>query len=224
MKNKAFLCLVIFPGLLLALLYGCKKETITTTATDIDGNVYNTVTIGAQTWMAENLKTTRYRNGEPIPNVTDSTVWAGLATGAYCWYNNDAATNKAAYGTLYNWFAVADGRNIAPEGWHVPTDAEWDILINSLGGDLVAGGKLKEAGAHWYSPNTDATNASGFTALPGGYRNYSFYYMGYDGGWWSSSADGAPNAWTRYLYNFRANAFRFTFFKQHGFSVRCIRD
>jgi uncharacterized protein (TIGR02145 family) len=140
----------------------------TNTVTDIDGNIYHTVTIGTQVWMVENLKTTKYRNGDPIPNVTGN-AWAALTTGAYCWYNNDAATYKATYGALYNWYAVADSRNIAPTGWHVPTDAEWTTLTTFLGGESVAGGKLKETGTnHWTSPNTGATNETGFTALPGG--------------------------------------------------------
>ncbi len=197
------------------------------TMTDIDGNVYKTITIGTQTWMAENLKTTKYRNGDLIPNVTDGTAWSALATGAYCWYNNDVA-NKATYGGLYNWFAVADTRNIAPTGWHVPTDAEWTTLTTFLGGESVAGGKLKEAGtSHWSSPNTGATNSSGFTALPGGYRlnnGGSFYDVGTNGNWWSSTAYGASNAWNRALNYYFAYAYRYYNNKQYGFSVRCVRD
>ena len=117
-----------------------------TTVSDIDGNIYHYIVIGTQTWMVENLKTIHYRNGDAIPNVTISLDWDVLVTGAYCWYNNDVPTYKAAYGALYNWYVVNDSRNIAPAGWHVPTDAEWTILIDFLGGESVAGVKLKETG------------------------------------------------------------------------------
>ena len=200
------------------------------TVTDLDGNVYNVIRIGTQVWMAENLKTTKYRNGDPIPNVTDNTAWAALSTGAYCWLNNDAVTYKATYGALYNWWAVSDSRNIAPTGWHVPTDAEWTTLTTFLGGESVAGGKLKETGTtHWQSPNTDATNSSGFTALPGGDRNSggTFYTIGYHGFWWSSTANGASYAWYAWYqvlgYDF-ASVNRNNFYKQGGDAVRCVRD
>jgi uncharacterized protein (TIGR02145 family) len=137
------------------------------TAKDVDGNVYNTVTIGAQVWMAENLRTTKYNDGTSIPLVTDSTKWSDLSTPAHCWYNNDKASYKATYGALYNWYTVATD-NLCPTGWHVPTTAEWQILKDYLGSS-VDGGKLKESGTtHWKSPNKGATNESGFTALPGG--------------------------------------------------------
>jgi len=197
------------------------------TVTDIDGNVYTTVVIGTRTWMVENLKVTRYRNGDAISNVTDNTAWAGLTTGAYCWYNNNIA-NKTPYGALYNWFAVNDPRNIAPAGWHVPSDAEWTTLITYLGGESVAGGKMKEAGTtHWLSPNTDADNSSGFAALPGGYRfgyDGTFDYLGIVGGYWSSTQNGAFGAWYRSLYYDNASAYRSDDGKQLGLSVRCVRD
>ncbi|MEI6138141.1 MAG: fibrobacter succinogenes major paralogous domain-containing protein [Mariniphaga sp.] len=196
------------------------------TVTDIDGNVYHYITIGTQTWMVENLKTTHYRNGDPIPNVTENTVWAGLGTGAYCWYNNDAATYKAGYGAIYNWYAVVDDRNIAPFGWHVPTNAEWITLTDYLGGVSEAGGKLKEAGtAHWLSPNTGATNASGFTGLPGGYRNIngSFDWIGKYGFWWSYSEYLSKDAWSRSVYCSDSNVYR-GFDNYYGLSVRCLRD
>ena len=154
--------------------------------TDIDGNVYQTVTIGTQVWMAENLKVIHYRNGDAIPNVTDSTEWSNLTTGAYCNYDNDA-NNATTYGRLYNWYAVNDSRNIAPTGWRVPTEDEWTILSVYLGGRTVAGGKLKETGTtHWISPNTGATNETGFTALPGGIRvSSTCIAIGIYGYWWS---------------------------------------
>jgi len=138
---------------------------------DIDGNVYNTITIGTQIWMKENLKTTKYNDGSSIPLVTDNTAWINLSTPGYCWYNNDAATYKSAYGAMYNWYTVNTGK-ICPPNWHVPTDTQWETLITYLGGKIIAGGKMKETGtAHWTSPNIGATNETGFTALPGGYRH-----------------------------------------------------
>jgi uncharacterized protein (TIGR02145 family) len=140
------------------------------TVTDYDGNVYQTVKIGSQIWMVGNLQVTHYNNGDVIPNVTDQTAWNGLTTGALCAYNNDQS-NVTTYGYLYNYYVVADARGICPAGWHVPSQAEFETLSQTCGGDAVAGGALKEAGTtHWGAPNTGATNSSGFTALPGGGR------------------------------------------------------
>jgi uncharacterized protein (TIGR02145 family) len=207
------------------------------TVTDIDGNVYQIVTIGSQVWMVTNLKVTHYRNGEDIPNVTVNATWAGLTTGAYCEFNNDV-NNVATYGRLYNWYAAVDSRNIAPAGWHVPTDAEWKQLEMYLGmtqaeADAVGwrgtdeGGKLKEAGTtHWDSPNTGATNESGFTALPGGYRDYggACDYMGYLDLFWSSTEDDSYGAWYRSLHCYHSEVSRDYFNKPYGLSVRCVRD
>jgi uncharacterized protein (TIGR02145 family) len=206
--------------------YGSEVSFTPGTVTDIDGNVYHYIVIGTQTWMVENLKTTKYRNGDAISNITSS--WTSLVTGAYSWYSNDAATYKAAYGALYNWYAVADTRGIAPAGWHVPTDAEWKTLTDYLGGSSVAGGKLKEAGtSHWITPNTGASNSSGFTALPGGNRYYidgTFRNVGSNGNWWCITASDATNAWNRYLDFNHGNVERYNYGKQLGFSVRCVRD
>ncbi len=195
--------------------------------TDIDGNIYHKVTIGTQTWLVENLKTTKYRNGDPIENVIENAAWSKLVTGAYCWFNNDAATYKETYGALYNWYAVNDSRNIAPTGWHVPTDAEWATLITFLGGESVAGGKLKESGTtHWTSPNS-ATNSTGFTALPGGPRydyDGSFGFVGPNGYWWSSTAGDATLAWYRNIYYYNTTVLHNTDGKKSGYSVRCIKD
>jgi uncharacterized protein (TIGR02145 family) len=200
---------------------------------DIDGNVYPTVVIGTQEWMARNLKVSHYRNGEAIPNITLLSEWDALNTGAFCWYNNDAATFEPLFGKLYNWYAVNDSRNLCPSGWHVPSDAEWTTLVTSLGGFDVAGGKLKETGTtHWYFPNTGATNVSCFTALGGGCRNYwdtikgAFYYYMYIGWWWSADADpGIPaNA---YFYDAswgNITVYRNSVDKRQGNSVRCIKD
>lgn len=199
------------------------------TMTDIDGNVYKTITIGTQTWMAENLRTTRYRNGEAIPEVTGPTEWKSLKTGAYCNYENTTDKDKiATFGRLYNLFAVTDSRNLAPAGWHVATDAEWTTMTAYLGGESNAGGALKESGMiHWVSPNTGASNKSGFTALPGGRREYdsgAFINLGFDGFWWTSSAYNPDYSWYRYLHYNVADIYRANFHKQYGFSVRCIRD
>ena len=199
----------------------------TTTVTDIDGNVYQTVQIGDQCWMAENLKVKHYRNGDPILHLTDNVGWTSTSSGAYCAYDNNES-NVETYGRLYNWYAVDDSRNIAPGGWHVPTDDEWQTLVDYLGGSSVAGGKLKEAGTeHWNSPNTGATNESGFTALPGGYRygsNGSYYNMGYGGYFWSSTENYSYYAWYRTLYYGNSEVGRGSSSKQYGFSVRCLRD
>jgi uncharacterized protein (TIGR02145 family) len=194
--------------------------------TDVDGNEYHTVNIGTQVWLVENLKTTKYRNGDPLPIVTNNTSWSTLTTGAYCNYNNDVA-NSSLYGYLYNWFAVNDGRKIAPTGWHIPSDAEWTTLTTYLGGENVASGKLKEAGlSHWASPNTGATDETGFTALPGGYRdnNGVFYFIGNAGYWWSYTENLTNYAWYRTMYSYSAAVTRNYCYKVYGNSVRCIKD
>jgi uncharacterized protein (TIGR02145 family) len=199
------------------------------TMTDQDSNTYKTVIIGTQTWMAENMRVTKYRNGDLIPNVTDNSAWTTLTTGAYCSYGNTANKDDiATYGRLYNWYAASDSRNIAPAGWHVPSDAEWTTLITYLGGAIVAEGKMKEAGhTHWAGPNTSATNESGFTALPSGYRvssNGAFYNLGLFVGWWSSTAAGAAYAWNRSLNYGSDYCERAYTNNQFGFSVRLIKD
>jgi uncharacterized protein (TIGR02145 family) len=207
------------------------------TTTDIDGNVYQTVTIGTQVWTVENLKVTHYRNGDAIPNITDNATWSGLTTGAYCEYNNDI-NNVATYGRLYNWYTVADDRNIAPTGWHVPTDAEWKQLEVYLGMSQAEadatnwrgdeGGKLKESGTtHWTSPNTGATNESGFSGLPGGcrYPNGDYYDVGIDAYIWSSTEHNGGSAWCRTLHNSNLGVNRFDYGSlRYGFSVRCVKD
>ena len=187
--------------------------------------------------MAENLKATHYRNGEPIPNVADPDIWAGLATGAYCnYYNNEDYV--AIYGRLYNWYAVVDSQNIAPIGWHLPTDEEWKQLELCLGmsQDEVdstgrrgtdEGGKLKEAGTeHWRNPNTGATNESGFTALPGGFRSRDgdYYSIWYKAIFWSSTEYSYFTAWGRQLEHNFSTVVRSGYDLEHGFSIRCVRD
>ena len=185
-----------------------------------------TIVIGTQQWMEKNLEVVTYRNGDIIPQVTDATAWAGLTTGAWCYYNNDVA-NGAIFGKLYNWYAVNDTRGLAPTGWHIPTDAEWTILTDKLGGASVAGGKMKSVGTtRWTTSDTSETNESGFTGLPGGYRYYSgtFNGVGNYGFWWSSTQFGTTSAWLRYLYFYNGTAYRDYNDKKFGFSVRCLRD
>jgi uncharacterized protein (TIGR02145 family) len=193
------------------------------------------VTIGTQVWTTKNLDVTTYRDGTPIPQVTDPTAWANLTTGAWCYYANNTA-NGTTYGKLYNWYAVAGihdtdpstpNKILAPQGWHVPSDAEWTTLTTNLGGESVAGGKMKATGtALWTSPNTGATNSSGFTGLPGGIRgsNGTFDVIGNFGVWWSSSEYGATDAWYRSLYYTSGYATSYYASKTYGFSVRCLRD
>lgn len=195
------------------------------TVTDIDGNVYNTVEIGTQQWMAENLKVTKYNEGTAIPLVTDGIGWNNLTTPGYCWYNNDNTTYGDVYGALYNWYGVNAG-NFCPVGWHVPSDPEWTVLNDYLGGSSVAGGKLK-ASILWNSPNTGATDEAGFTALPGGYRGGDGIYsdIGNMGMWWSASGTGFPfDAWLRGMNYNNANFDRGTLAKYYGFSIRCVND
>lgn len=235
MKNKNILliCPIILLGLAFLFATGCKKKadnnnnpTPANTVTDIDGNIYHVVTIGTQVWMVENLKTTKYRDGTSIPNVTGNSSWSSLITGAYCDYNNNSS-NSTTYGRMYNWYAINDAHNICPAGWHIPTDAEWTTLTNYLGGETVAGAKLKETGtAHWTSPNVDATNENGFTALPGGTRwvDGVFGLSGTEGRWWTSTEYNAQNAWWRMLNNTSGSVVRTNNLKTYGFSVRCIKD
>jgi uncharacterized protein (TIGR02145 family) len=202
---------------------------------DIDNNRYEIVTIGTQTWMAENLKTTRYNDGTFILLITNGTAWetAGANTSpAYCWYNAPNETkNLIAYGALYNWYAIdtlSNGnKNLCPVGWHVPTTFEWNTLTIYLGGSEFAGGKMKEAGfAHWLSPNTGATNQSGFAGLPGGLRgsNSAFGFIGRQGFWLSSPENNTTNAGGRVLREDYGFVNFINSNRGDGFSVRCLRD
>jgi uncharacterized protein (TIGR02145 family) len=195
------------------------------TIADIDGNVYDVIAIGAQEWIGQNLKVTHFSDGSSIENITNSTSWVDTDTAAYCWYNNDISY-KNSYGALYNWDAVDNGM-LCPEGWHVPSDGDWDVLINFIGGENVAGGKLKEVGTtHWNSPNTGATNDYNYTALPGGMRDQSgnFNLIQDQAYFWSSTEAYPSSAWYRYLLKSSAKASRHHQGKMQGFSVRCIKD
>ncbi len=218
----------------LQLITGIKVE-------DVDGNIYNTVTIGSQIWLKENLKVTHYPDNTPIPLVTDNTEWGDLSDNgtddAYCFYNNDA---NSEYGILYTW-AAAMGDNgvssttnpsgvqgVCPDGWHLPSDAEWTELSDFLLGVGVAGGKMKETGTtHWNDPNTGATNESGFSGFAGGYRIHTsgtFNGIGTGGFWWSTSEYNSANIWTRSLSHVNTEIGVFDNYKSYGFSVRCVKD
>jgi uncharacterized protein (TIGR02145 family) len=199
--------------------------------TDQEGNVYKTIVIGTQEWMAENLNTSIYRNGDAIPTNLNNTAWQNTISGAWAYYNNSAGY-ACPYGKLYNWYSCVDARQLCPVGWHVPTDAEWTLLTDYLGGESIAGGKMKITGileataGLWYSPNYGATNSSGFSGSPGGYRitNGNHTSIGYLGRWWSSSEDDASNAWNSRMSSSNDDVIRGGSIKQYGFSVRCLRD
>jgi len=188
-----------------------------------DGHDYDIVQIGDQCWFQENLRSEHYLNGDLIPGDQDGSDWASTTIGLQSYRNN--LSNLATYGRLYNWYAVDDARGLCPSGWHVPTDEEYTILTDFLGGESVAGGKMKETGLdHWNSPNSGADNASGFTALGGGSRwGDSFYDVRNSGYFWSSSPSGG-NAWYRELYYNYAGVNRNYYNQRFGFAVRCARD
>ncbi|WP_297868491.1 fibrobacter succinogenes major paralogous domain-containing protein [uncultured Flavobacterium sp.] len=215
--------------------YSCSSDENSSNNSNIEF-----VTIGTQIWQSKNLDVETYRDGTPIPQVTDPTQWANLTTGAWCYYNNDPA-NNAIYGKLYNWYAVAGihdndpstpNKILAPQGWHIPSDAEWTQLTDFLGGELVAGGKMKSTGTLqagtglWESPNESATNESGFTGLPAGFRStlMPFYSIGGYGSWWSLSESNTSAAWYRHLNNMNGNVYIDYTYKRFGNSVRCVKD
>jgi uncharacterized protein (TIGR02145 family) len=208
---------------------------ITGTMSDIDNNVYHTVTIGTQVWMSENLKVTKYRNGDPIPNVTDNTQWGIITTGAYCNYYHNVS-NVSTYGRLYNWYAVNDSRMIAPIGWHIPSDAEWTTLtnyINSVNSGINLG-KAMASKSGWTNSTTAgkvgndqaSNNSSGFTALPAGYhsKDGNFYYLQEMGNFWSSTESDIDKAYLRSIYYDGSGVTRTNAFKQFGYSIRCVKD
>jgi len=195
----------------------------TGTVTDIDGNTYQTTRIGNQEWMTENLKTTTYNDNSNIPEVIDNAAWAGLTTGARCWHYNNSSSGEL----LYNWYAVDTGI-LCPTDWHVPSDLDWTVLIDYLGGADIAGGKMKEIGTNnWNSPNIGASNESGFSAIPTVTRNtpgtFSLYNS-YFGKWWSSTENNSISSWDRSTQHYDIIASRNSPGKRAGFSIRCIRD
>jgi uncharacterized protein (TIGR02145 family) len=231
MKNLLF-------GLVLLLIVSCSKEEVSEPikVTDINGTTYTTAVIGNQTWSKENLQVSKYSDGTIIPEVNDPEAWSALTTGAWCYYatNNDSGV---AFGKLYNWYAIVGihdatslndattRKKIVPNGFHVPTDAEWTILSNYLGAN--AGGKMKEIGiVNWIETNPETTNSSFFTGLPGGIRlnDGTFYFIGDYGYWWSSTSIDSNVAWNRslgYNSNFVCRSYDD---KNYGFSVRFIKD
>lgn len=195
------------------------------TVKDAEGNIYVTISIGKQVWTAENLKTTKFNDSKPIPLVPDEKAWKALKTPAYCWFNNELK-NKDVSGALYNWYTVNTGK-LCPQGWHVPADEEWTVLTDFLGGKSIAGGKLKETGtSHWLTPNTEATNETGFTGLPSGYRNFGggFNSITKYGFWWSSTEWSSTAAWYRDVYYGYTAVDRSNSNKRSGANVRCLKD
>jgi uncharacterized protein (TIGR02145 family) len=191
-----------------------------------DGNEYKTVKIGTQEWTSENLNVEHYRNGDPIPQVQDEDKWSNLKTGAWCYYENKTS-NGITYGKHYNWYTISNiFGELAPEGWHVPSDAEWTRLTDFMGGKKLAGDKLK-ATTLWATPNTGATNESGFTALPGGYRNFlgnNCDGVGKSGHFWSELDIDDVEAWGRDLSCASSGVHRDWCDKKYGFSIRCMKD
>lgn len=244
MKNLKFCSLlIVFMFFLIIIAVSCKKEKNNNNivvpsgaVADIDGNIYYFDTVGTIIFMKQDLRVKHFSNGDKIydgnlaaeiPNVTDNTAWGALTTPGWCYYNNDP-NNRAVYGILYNWWAACDNRKVCPVGWHVPSNAEWTAFSNSLGGDAVSGGKMKEAGtAHWQAPNTGATNESGFTGLPIGARNYngsSFDNIGTSGAWWSTTMSSGLGPYYFCLETMYASVNRGGTFVNSGLGIRCFKD
>lgn len=248
MRNKSLFYQISIIVLLLAITNSCEKdndhqENLTNgrtsalfnsnvtygSMTDQDGNVYKTISINGQTWMAENLRTTKYRNGDLIPQLKDNSGWSSASEGAFCNYGNTENIDTiATYGRLYNWYAVSDSRNLAPEGWHVATNSDWLLLSLLLGGDDIAGSKLKEIGVfHWYGPNEDATNESGLTILPTGLRDPStgtFGMFGYKGLYWSGTQADDSYAWAIQLLGVTSTCNRVPNHMNYGYAIRCVKN
>jgi len=223
MKRPSLLFIV---GLLFFLTTECDKEDDLNSVTDLEGNVYKTVTIGTQVWLAENLKTTKLNDGTPLSNVTDSTAWSNLNTQGYCWYDNNEVKYKTTYGALYNWHTVNTNK-LCPKGWHVPTFAEWDTLKVFLGGYNVAGDKMKEVGTtHWINTDIDVTNESGFTGLPAGIMmsRGTCRSICTDAYFWSSTEFDNDYAWVFRLVSYSGTLSSFHPLKTGGCSIRCIKD
>lgn len=202
----------------------------TGTVTDVDGNEYSTIIIGDQEWMAENLRTTKYCNGDNIRNIRSNSEWRHPSVNgeaaAWAHYNNDSLY-ETLYGKLYNWYVIADERNVCPCGWHVPSHTEWEKLIDYLGGDSIAGGKMKSSGTqYWESPNANASNESGFSALPGGSRDFNatFDFKDQYGYWWVSTYIEGVSAWCHVLSYDNDEVTTYFFYKTSGLSIRCVKD
>lgn len=237
-KNRILIHPLILTAVVLIFTNGCKKdipEISYGSMTDQVGNIYKTVEIGTQTWMAENLKTTKYNDDSAIPNVTGNTSWINLTTPAYCWYDNDEATNKPLYGALYNWYTVKTGK-LCPTGWHVPSDSEFKTLEMTLGmsqtqadGTLWRGtdqGTQMKNSTGW-KDGENGTNSSGFSALPGGYRfrlDGVFNNIGELSYWWCSDESAPTTCYYRRLDGSNPGVYRESTIKTAGKYVRCIKD
>ena len=207
---------------------GASSSSDSTSTEKVDGSAESTesggvVTIGTQVWTSKNLDVATYRNGDVIPQVQDQAAWADLTTGAWCYYDNDAS-NGTKYGKLYNWYAVNDPRGLAPNGYHMPTEAEWTLLTDYLGGESEAGTKMKSTSG--WKNNGNGTNISGFSGLPGGYRSDdgTFSFIVNYGYWWCYAESIASYAWYRDLSYLDGNVHRCGDDEKSGFSVRCLRD
>jgi len=236
-ENFSNFALTLF-GAAILIFSGCKKDDDDlNTVKDADGNVYKTVTIGNQEWFAENLRTTKYRNGDAIPTGHNKAAWAGLTTGAYTVYPhseidglNSGTEVLGVYGALYNYYAVKTGK-LCPAGWRIPTDGDWTILIDNAGGSGIAGGKLKStrtapvAHPRWESPNLNATDEYGFSAIPAGLMSHEgdFLFNGYGSYWWSSTEE-QIGSWYRAMIWENAEVVRPVVDKRFGYSVRCIKE
>lgn len=224
--------LSVFLAFIIVASLSCKKEDSdddlpeTDTVADIEGNTYQTVKIGNQWWMAENLRTNLLSDSTAIQFVSNTSTWIGFSNPAFCWYDNNFNVFGSKYGALYNWHAVNTGK-LCPDGWRVPGNNDWLILTNHLGGDEIAAGKLKETGTtNWISPNTGATNESGFTALPGGVRGSdgTFFSIGLYGYWWTTNSQSAGLADGKFIYYAGIGVGKDQYDKKTGFSVRCVKE
>ena len=217
-------------SLLLSILALSFLPLLSQTVYDADGNIYDIIPIGTQSWLGQNLRTKRYNNGDPILTTTPANLDISLESNPkYYWAYDGNEVNTSAYGRLYTWYAVVDGRNLCPSGWHVPNNSDWDTLARFLGGWYDAGGKMKESGTgHWTSPNTGATNSSNFSAVPGGHRMSigPFLSLNTNAFYWSATPNGTDYGWCRKLFYTDAalNSDSVYGFKNYGFSVRCIND
>jgi uncharacterized protein (TIGR02145 family) len=230
---------VIIPGLseangftTVTTIHSCGSENVHnpdlvySSMTDQEGNLYKTIVIGTQEWMAENLNTSIYVNGDSIPTNLDDTTWQNTTDGAWAYYDNDTSY-ACPRGKLYNWYACADSRHLCPQGWHIPSQNDWTELTNSLGGQAIAGAKMKSFGTlYWLSSNTEADNSSGFSATSGGmrHRNGTYQLIGANGQWWSSTPFNATSAWNRLMTSDDIDVEVIASRKEYGFSVRCLRD
>ena len=227
-KTELVIIILIASGLV-----SCHQSSLNTIVKDVDGNTYNTIEIGSQVWMDQDLKTTRFNDGIDIPEVKEYEAWSKLSNPAFCWYNNDSTTRKD-YGALYNWFAVGTGK-LCPEGWHIPSDDEWNVLHSYLRRLELTGGSLKESSdKFWRKPNEGATNETGFTALPAGYRSYNgtfnlqragiYWWSSTRSQWWQSTDSTTSISFQRNLYYKSEKLSRNVAEMNNGFCVRCIKD